>query len=73
MDQSMESTGLISICISAFFAVFIVLYLLAVIMRIIISIFPETETDEVTAYAVIASTMNTMYPGTQIKKIEEIK
>ena len=69
----MGSPDLVSICFTAFVAVFFVLISLAVIMRIIIYIFPEKDLDDTTVYAAIATTMNSIYPGTQISKIEELK
>ncbi len=70
----MESPDLISISITAFAAVFLVLILLSVFMRIIISIFPQDETsDDTPVMAALASAVNSVYPGTQITKIEELK
>ncbi len=70
----MEVSGLISICLSALVAVFLVLTFLAIIMRFIIFIFPEKQKDEDQALiAAITSTINRLYPKTQITKIEELK
>ncbi len=69
----MDSPDLLSICFSAFAAVFFVLISLAVIMRIIITMFPEKDSDDTAIYAAIATTINSIYPGTQISKIEELK
>ncbi|MEW6411781.1 MAG: hypothetical protein AB1483_04815 [Candidatus Zixiibacteriota bacterium] len=72
----MGSTDLLVICISAFFVVFLVLTFLALVMRTIMAVFPEKvvklKTDS--AYlAAIASVISTIYPGTKITKVEEIK
>ena len=69
----MGSPNILAICFSAFAAVFFVLISLAVIMRIIITIFPEKDTDYTAIYAAVATTMTSIYPGTQISKIEELK
>ncbi len=62
------------ICASAFVGVFLLLTLLAIVMRIIIVIFPQkakrTDAAIVAAVTVAASTA---YPGTRITNIEEIK
>jgi len=34
--------------------------------------FPAQEKDDVTVYAALASTLNKIYPETQITKIEEL-
>ncbi len=69
----MDSLGLIYISLSAFVAVFVVLLILSIFMRLIIMIFPAREKDDITLYAALASTLNRIYPGTQITKIEELK
>jgi hypothetical protein len=70
----MGSSDLVYICISAFLAVFVLLSVLAVVMRIILVLFPEKEsgTDAVVV-AAITSTVSAIYPGTRITKIEETK
>ena len=70
----MNSTNLIMICISAFLSVFFLLAVLAIVMRIIIVVFPQKETSADQAMvAVISTMMQTVYPGTKITNIEEIK
>lgn len=70
----MELPELLSVCISAFVVVFIILTALALFMRLIIVLFPEKPADDDKAvFAVIASIMNRIYPGTKITKIEEVK
>jgi hypothetical protein len=65
---------LISVCISAFIGVFLLLTVLAIVMRIILVLFPAKEIDEDGAMlAAVATTITTMFPGTKITKIEEIK
>ena len=72
-DSLMEFPELVSVCISAFIVVFIILTALALFMRLIIILFPDKPDDDKAVYAVIASVMNSIYPGTKITKIEEVK
>lgn len=70
----MEATNLINICYSAFIIVFIVLTLLALIMRFIQVLFPEKDSDQDTAIlAAISSSFNALYPNTKVTKVEEMK
>jgi len=63
---------LVTICITAFAGVFLLLAVLAAIMRLIIVVFPERKggNDEVTL-AAIATTYKMHYPGTIITRVEE--
>ena len=70
----MGSSDLVFICISAFLAVFALLSVLAVVMRIIFVLFPEKESGiDAVVVAAITSTVSAIYPGTRITKIEETK
>ena len=70
----MDTQQLLFICISAFIAVFFVLSVIAIFMRIILLVFPENQKDNDAAlYAAIAATVNNLFPGTKITKIEEEK
>ena len=69
----MGSADLLSICISAFIAVFVLLSVLAIIMRITSWIFAHKEVrTNAAVFAAVASTINTIYPGTIITKVEEV-
>ncbi len=70
----MPSVELLEVCVSAFIAVFLLLSLLALVMRLIMAVFPEKviQTDSF-LLAAIASVMSTIYPGTKVTKVEEIK
>ena len=70
----MESSNLLIICISSFIAVFILLTILAIVMKGIIVIFPQKEakTDAV-VIAALATAISSVYPGTKITNIKEIK
>ena len=70
----MESSELISICLSAFIAVFLILSILAVFMRLITVVFSVKDTKEDSAViAALTTIVNQYYPGTKITKIEESK
>ncbi len=70
----MPSNELLLICLSAIVVVFILLALLALVMRLIMAVFPERIIASDSAYvAAIASVISTIYPGTKISKVEEIK
>ena len=70
----MESYGLISICLSAFIAVFLILSFLAVFMRLITEFFSMKDIKEDSAiFAALTTVVNQYYPGTKITKIEESK
>ena len=71
----MPTPDLISICASSFLAVFLLLSVLALIMRLILIVFPDKEVDKADpAYVgAIATVYQTLYPGTRITKVEEIK
>ena len=70
----MDTQHLLFICISAFIAVFLVLSVIAIFMRIILMIFPGVQKDnDAAVYAAIGATLNNLFPGTKITKIEEEK
>ena len=70
----MASTDLLVICAAAFLTVFVILMVLAIIMRLIIIVFPEKEDGfDAAILSVMASTYQTIYPNTKITKIEEVK
>lgn len=70
----MASVDLLMICVVAFAAVFVLLSVLAVLMRIIVSIFPEkTPTGDAAVVAAISSSYQALYPGTMVSRIEEIR
>ena len=70
----MESSEIIYISISALITVFVILSGLAILMQIIIRVFPDKKLEEdVAPYSAIASVYSKLYPGTKITKIEEVK
>jgi len=70
----MESYELIFICLSALLAVFLILSLLAIFIRLITEVFSEKDINEDSAViATLTTVVNKYYPGTKITKIEESK
>jgi hypothetical protein len=70
----METNELYVICGIAFLVVFIILAFLAFLMRIIMLIFPEKVAEIDSAMiAAVAATVQTIFPGTKISKLEERK
>ncbi|HHJ52272.1 MAG TPA: hypothetical protein ENJ89_03680 [Caldithrix abyssi] len=67
------NSELIFICISAFITVFVVLGVLAGIMRLILYFFPAETGDQAVVVAAISAAVQKVYPGVKITKIEEIK
>lgn len=70
----MQSTELFTICISAFLAVFTLLTILAILMRLIMVIFPAKKIfSDAAVVAAVTTVMHGLYPGTKVTKVEEIK
>jgi len=70
----MNSPDLFSICIAAFAGVFILLAILAALMRLILAVFPAAVGKfDAAVLAAISMTAQAHYPGTKVTKVEEIK
>ena len=70
----MGQENLLVVCISALIAVFILLSLLALVMKLIIIIFPmKAGRSDAVLLAAVATAVSTIYPGTKLTNIEEIK
>lgn len=68
----MASANLVVVCISAFAAVFLILAVLAILMRLITAIFPQRDSGaDAAIIAAVTSTMSTIYPNSRITNIEE--
>lgn len=70
----MGPTDLITICLSAFVAVFILLSLLSLVMRLITTLFPDLRkrVDSATV-AAITTSVREVIPGSQVTRVEEIR
>ena len=70
----MVPTDLTMICGIAFLIVFLILAFLAFIMRIIMLIFPtKAAGSDPAVIAAVATTVQAVFPGTKITKLEEKK
>jgi len=73
----MDSNQLLYICISSLLAVFVLLTLLAIVMRILVAVFPEAlerlAASDAALLAAISATITTMYPGLRATRVEEEK
>ena len=70
----MDEPNLLTICISAFISVFILLSFLALLMRLSHWVFPYKEEAADTAlYAAVTSTINKLYPNSKITHFKEEK
>ena len=70
----MSISDFLSVCGSALISVFMVLIVIALVMRLIILLFPQKEEEVDSAVlAAIASTVSKLYPNSQITNIEEVK
>ena len=74
MGGQVGPINLSAICITAFLAVFTLLALLALVMRLITSLFPQLrEVITSVQVAAISTTFQAIIPGSQVTRIEEIK
>lgn len=70
----MNSINFLTICVSSFMGVFTLLAILALVMRIIVLLFPEKAmTIDETLVAAISTVAVAAYPNKKVTKIEEIK
>ena len=70
----METPDLLMVCVSAFSAVFVLLGLLAVVMRLLIAAFPGlVARSDPAMLAAISATVSAVFPGTKITKVQEEK
>ena len=71
----MSSDDFVVICVTGFVTVFALLSLLALLMRLLILVFPEKEREESDAamIAALTMTMSYLYPGSRIVRIEKQK
>jgi len=71
----MTPIDLVMICVTAFAAVFLLLTLVALLMRVINLLFPARRSAEAdtAAVAAVATVFAALYPGARITKIEEQK
>ena len=69
----MDAPSLISLTVSAFTAVFVLLTFLAVVMHVITLVFPQRQTTVTAAHvAAIATAAQAAVPGARVVRIEEV-
>ena len=71
----MGEPNLLMICVAAFCAVFLLLAFLALVMRILINVFPEKVKEEIDAamLAAVSASLSVVYPETKITKVEQVR
>ena len=70
----MDSLGLLFVCLSALLAVFVLLTILAIIMRILIAAFPEKlAKSDAALLAAVTTAAASIYPGMRVTRVEEEK
>ena len=71
----MGEPNLLMICVAAFCAVFVLLAFLALVMKILINVFPEKVKEELDAamLAAVSASLSVLYPETKITKVEQVR
>jgi hypothetical protein len=70
----MDSLELLFVCLSALLAVFVLLTILAIIMRILIAVFPEKlAKSDAALLAAVTTAAASIYPGMRVTRVEEEK
>lgn len=70
----MNPQNLLVICSSAFIAVFFLLSFLAVVMRLLMVVYPKKEDGlEPAIVAALTAAANYAFPGTRITRVEETR
>ncbi len=68
----MDSPQLLYACITALIAVFVLLSILAITMRILIAVFPaKVVQGDAAMLAAVATAVSAKYPGMRVTKVEE--
>jgi len=73
----MESYQLLLVCLSSLLAVFVLLTLLALTMRVLVAVFPQTieklARSDAALLAAITTAVASVYPGMRVTRVEEEK
>ena len=73
----MDSNQLLFICLSSLLAVFVLLTVLAVTMRILVAVFPATleklAGSDAALLAAVTTAAASIYPGMRVTRVEEEK
>ena len=68
----MSSISILSVCISAFVLIFLLLSVLAVAMSLLTRLITPAETDDGAVFAAISMAYKSVYPDKQVVDIKEI-
>ncbi len=80
----MEPQNLLMVCVASFFAVFLLLSFLALVMKVLTNIFPQKPEEvekvekvvgefDTAVLAAISASYNVAYPQTRISKVEQVR
>ena len=70
----MDEHNLLYICLNAFVAVMVLLSLLTLLLRLLITLFPERAVRQDSAItSAIQTAVSNLYPGARVTRMEEIK
>jgi hypothetical protein len=67
----MSSISILSVCISAFILIFLLLTVLSVVMRLLTWFIPPVETDDNAVFTAISMAYKSAYPDKQVTDIKE--
>ena len=67
----MASISILSVCVSAFILIFLLLSLLSVVMRLLTYFMPPMETDDNAVFAAITTACYSVYPDRKVTNIKE--
>lgn len=68
----MHDIQILKVCLLAFGAVFVLLSFLAIVMRVLVALFPQREDPGSAAVvAAISASVSTLFPGARVTRIEE--
>ena len=74
IDGNMETINVFSCCIFSFLAVFILLGVLALLIKLVDTLFPEeTGKDDGAAVAAVHAVIGLSFPGARVTNMEEIQ
>jgi hypothetical protein len=68
----MSSFSVLTICISAFILIFLLLSVLSVMMRALTLLLPIAEEDDSATIAAITAAYQSVYPDRKVTRIEEV-
>ena len=69
----MSSISVLTICIAAFFLIFLLLSVLSIMMRGLTLLLPIVEEDDSATLAAITAAYHSIYPDKKVTRIEEVK